>query len=407
MNTADALALEAGLRLAGAEPAPAERADLVIVNTCSVTASADQGARQSIRRVARQNPTARLVVTGCYASRRPQELLVLPGVVRVVSNDGKRDLRTLVDSLVSVAAAGQTARSAGGPCGAPLRPGVAGRTAWTLAVQTGCDEACSYCVIPRTRGRGRSVTVDDVRAQVGRAVDQGYREVVLAGVHLGSYGRDLTPARTLAELLGTLARQLDGAGVRVRVSSIEPMDVSDDLLDIVSTAPCFAPHLHVPLQHASDRVLRAMRRPYTLAEYARAIEGIRRRLPNAAIGADVMVGFPGEQEDDVDALCRYLESSPLTSLHVFPYSERPGTEAVALGGRVEGATVRSRAARVRDISSRLQDRFRRAQIGTEHDALTLEDGTMALTGNYCKVRVPAGRARNEWVRVRVRTAGES
>jgi threonylcarbamoyladenosine tRNA methylthiotransferase MtaB len=444
VNTGESLALEAALREAGARPAPAEAADVVLVNTCSVTAAADQGARQAIRRLARRNPAVRVLVSGCYASRRPDDLAALPGVIAVVPNSSKPQLATLVGSLFEHAqgllpvagGSGATRRIPGGhgpvataradgapadlwmksapagpesdghgPCGSALQPGVAGRTAWTLAVQVGCDQACSYCVIPRTRGAGRSVPIETVCEHLLQAVERGYREVVIAGVHLGAYGRDLSPGSSLAALLDAVARTVDGLGVRIRVSSVEPMDCSRELLDVMTGAPCFARHFHLPLQHGADRVLLAMRRPYILSRYAAVADEVRRRVPDAAIGTDVMLGFPGETDDDVDALCRYLESSPLTALHVFPYSDRPGTEAASLAGSVHGTAVHERASRVRAIGQCLHDRFLTAQVGTEHEALTLDDGTLALTGNYCKVRIPAGLARNEWVRVRVLTAG--
>jgi threonylcarbamoyladenosine tRNA methylthiotransferase MtaB len=408
VNTADSLVLEAALLRAGATPAPAERADVVVVNTCSVTAAADQGARQAIRRIARGNPAARLVVTGCYATRSPGHLASLPGVTGVVAHGAGQAAAVLAASVQPPSAtdgAQLGADGAEGPCGGLIRPGLAGRTVWTVAVQTGCDQACSYCVVPGTRGPGRSLKIDDACQRIRQAADRGFREVVLAGVHLGSYGRDLRPARSLTDLLRAATQAAAGGRVRLRLSSIEPMDCTDDLLEVVAGTACVAPHLHVPLQHASDRVLAAMRRPYTLQHYARVVDGVRRRLPNAAIGADVMVGFPGEEESDVDALCAYLEASPLTSLHVFPYSERPGTAATTFSGKVNGAVARDRAARVRAIAAGLQNRFERAQIGLEHEALTLEDGTVALTGNYCRIRISPGHARNEWVRVRVRAGG--
>lgn len=403
VNTADSLALEAALVQAGASPGRADVADVVIVNSCAVTASAEQGTRQAIRRLVRTNPGARVLVTGCYATRRPDELALLEGVLQVVPNEGKARLDTIARSVLGIAP--PLPATGDGPCGAAIAPGLAGRTAWTLAVQTGCDERCTYCVIPSTRGPGRSALPGVVQQQVRHAAARGFREVVLAGVHLGSYGRDLQPALSLVDLLGGLAPLARALGVRLRISSLEPMDVTGGLVDLVAEAGVFAPHFHLPLQHASDRVLSAMGRPYTLEHYARVVDRVRATLPEAAIGADVMVGFPGEDESDVDTLCRYLARSPLTSLHVFPYSDRPGTPAATLSGKVHGACTRDRATRVRAIGAALSDRFRAGQVGTEHVALTLEDGTLALTGNYCKVRIPPGHARNEWVRVRILAAG--
>ena len=394
VNQADSIGFDEELLAAGAVATTPDSADLVIVNTCSVTASSDQGARQTIRRVARDNPTARIVVTGCYATRRPDELAALPNVVRVVPNDDKPQLIQLM------------AIPGDGPCGAAIEPGVAGRTAFTLRVQTGCAEPCSYCIIPTTRGAPRSVPPDDIVREVERVSAAGFKEIVLTGVHLGSYGRDLHPRSSLIELLAALAdscsaKALAERGILFRISSLEPMDCSREIVDLVSTSERFAPHFHLPLQHASDRVLAAMRRPYTLAYYAGLVDGIRAKLPHASIGSDVIVGFPGETDEDFAQLADYLDRSPLTHLHVFPYSDRPGTPATAMGGKVPGAAIRERGQRVREIGQRLTTRFRDSQIGTTHRALTLEDGTLAVTGNYLKVRIAPGRGRNDWVRVRI------
>jgi threonylcarbamoyladenosine tRNA methylthiotransferase MtaB len=179
------------------------------------------------------------------------------------------------------------------------------------------------------------------------------------------------------------------------------MDCSREIVELVADAERFAPHFHLPLQHAADRLLRAMRRPYTIAQYASLVDAIRTRMPHASIGSDIIIGFPGETDLDVEQLAAYLERSPLTHIHVFPYSDRPGTPASTMRDKVAGGLIRERARRIREIGQRLTARFRDSQIGTTHRALTLEDGSLAVTGNYLKVRIPPGRARNEWVRLRV------
>jgi threonylcarbamoyladenosine tRNA methylthiotransferase MtaB len=405
VNQADSLGFEESLRASGAESAAPESADLVIVNTCSVTATADQGARQTIRRVARDNPSARIVVTGCYATRRPDELAALPNVAQVVCNDDKP---RLIPLLRRTEGTGETAEYAekpdgDGPCGAPIEPGVAGRTAYTLRVQTGCAEPCSYCIIPSTRGRPRSVPIADLLRDVERIVAAGFKEIALTGVHLGSYGRDLEPRSSLDDLLRALAGGKASAerSVLFRISSLEPMDCAPAIVDLVATSDRLAPHFHLPLQHASDRVLARMRRPYTIARYASLVDEIRARIPNASIGSDIIVGFPGETDDDFEKLASYLERSPLTHIHVFPYSDRAGTPASTMDGKVAGGVIRERGRRVREIGAQLTQRFRESQVGTTHRALTLEDGSLAVTGNYLKLRIPAGQPRNEWVRVRV------
>jgi threonylcarbamoyladenosine tRNA methylthiotransferase MtaB len=401
VNQADSLAFEEDLASAGGEAVSPDRADLVVVNTCSVTATADQGARQTIRRVARDNPGARIVVTGCYATRRPDEIAALPNVVRVVRNDDKPRLLPMVRALVTTA---ERFGAGDGPCGSPIEPGVAGRTAFTLRVQTGCDEPCAYCIIPSTRGAPRSVPLSNLLDDIDRVAAAGFREIALTGVHLGSYGRDLAPRSSLEDLLAAIDDRPAARALRFRVSSLEPMDCTRAIVDRVAGSSRFAAHFHLPLQHASDRVLAAMRRPYTIAFYRSLVDRIRDRLPHASIGTDVIVGFPGETDRDFDELEQYLAASPVTHVHAFPYSDRPGTDAAVMDGKVHGAIVRDRARRIRTVAQDLGRRFVDSQVGTVHRALTIEDGTLAVTGNYLKLRIPAGTARNEWVRVLVKSA---
>jgi threonylcarbamoyladenosine tRNA methylthiotransferase MtaB len=406
VNQADSLGFEEELRVRGATAAAsADDADVVIVNTCSVTSSADQGARQTVRRLARINPEAKVVVTGCYATRRPDEFSGLTNVLRVVPNGDKASVVSLLAADLGLTTS-ERFGDGEGSCGSAIEPGVAGRTAFTLRVQTGCAQPCAYCIIPTTRGEPRSVQPDGILSELDRIARAGFKEIALTGVHLGSYGRDLRPASSLIDLLRALEAH-PKPDVRLRISSLEPMDCSQEIVDLVARHDCFAPHFHLPLQHASGHMLTAMRRPYTRPYYAGLVGSIRSRIPSASIGSDVIVGFPGETVEDFDELCGYLEHSPLTHVHVFPYSDRPGTVASAMGGKIHGAVIRDRAARVREISRRLVVRFRESQLGTIHRALTLEDGSLAVTGNYLKVRIPPGHERNEWIRVKVTAAGET
>jgi threonylcarbamoyladenosine tRNA methylthiotransferase MtaB len=391
VNQADSLRIEEDLLARGGVAVASNDADLVVVNTCSVTASADQGARQTIRRIARDNPSARIVVTGCYATRRPDEIAALPNVVRIVSNREK-------DGLVQSTA--ERFGDGDGACGAAVVPGVAGRTAFTLRVQTGCEERCSYCIIPTTRGAGRSLPIARVLDDVARVAAAGFKEIALTGVHLGSYGRDLDSDQSLL----TLLQALDGTAhdVTFRISSLEPMDCTPEVVGLVAASGGrFAPHFHLPLQHASDRMLAAMCRPYTLAYYRRLVDGIVHVLPHAAIGTDMIVGFPGERDDDCRANLEYLPGAPLSHVHVFPYSDRPGTAASRRRDKVTGATIRERAAALRAIGADLARRFRHMQVGAVRPGLTLEDGTLVVTDNYVKVRIPPGVARNARVKVRL------
>jgi threonylcarbamoyladenosine tRNA methylthiotransferase MtaB len=398
VNQADSLAIEGDLRVRGAVAARPQDADVVVVNTCSVTATADQGARQTIRRIVRDNPTARVIVTGCYATRRPDDLRDLPNVARVVSNGDKDRLVDLVADGIGLPTAERFAGGEG-PCGARLMPGAAGRTALTLRVQTGCDERCSYCIIPYTRGTGRSRPLRGVLEDIRRAVGAGYKEIAITGVHLGSYGRDLADGTTLELLVRALAAWPHE--VLFRISSLEPMDCSDDVVDLVAGSPRLAPHFHLPLQHGCDDVLRAMRRPYTSSFYRRLVDRIRTRVPDAAIGSDLIVGFPGETSAQFDESTRLLEVLPLTHLHVFPYSDRPGTTASTMPGKVPGADIRARGAAVREIGRGLTHRFQQSQVATLRQALTVDDGTHVVTDNYLKLPIDRALPRNEWVQVRV------
>ena len=401
VNQSDSLRLEEDLRRRGGTPAVSADADIVIVNTCSVTATADQGARQAIRRIARENPAAQIVATGCYATRRPDELASLPGVVRVVRNDLKLDLHELLGPSTA-----ERFGDGDGPCGELIQPGMAGRTAFTLRVQTGCDQPCSYCIIPTTRGTGRSLPLAHVVAEARRVAEAGFREIALTGVHLGSYGRDLDQPSSLFDLLCALAT-ID-ADVTFRISSLEPMDCTPEIVQLVAlSGGRFAPHFHLPLQHGSNRMLEAMRRPYTVSFYDDLVATIVDALPHASVGTDMIVGFPGESDEDFAGSLEYIARAPLSHVHVFPYSDRPGTEASRMAEKVPGPVVRERGAALRRAAADRTVRFRQAQVGTIRPGLTLEDGTLVVTDNYLKVRIPAGRARNERVQVRLTSMSEA
>jgi threonylcarbamoyladenosine tRNA methylthiotransferase MtaB len=398
VNQADSLGIEGSLRARGAISASPDEADLVVVNTCSVTATADQGARQTIRRIARSNPDVQIVVTGCYATRRPSDLRDLPNVTHVVSNQLKDELVAAIESSVPSLSTASRYGEGEGPCGA-LEPGVAGRTAFTMRVQTGCEETCSYCIIPTTRGASRSRPLSEITKQLDHVVAAGYKEIVITGVHLGSYGRDLHDGSTLTTLLRRLSEW--DADVLFRISSLEPMDCTNEIVELVASSPRLAPHFHLPLQHGADDVLRRMRRPYTAAQYRQLVERIHRVMPQASIGSDVIVGFPGETSAEFDQTVSLLGALPLTHLHVFPYSDRPGTEASSLRDKVDGVTIRERGQRVRAIGSEMSSRFRRSQSGTVRRALTVDDGWSAVTDNYLKVLLDEQHPRNQWIDARV------
>lgn len=398
VNQAESLAIEAAMRARGATSVSPDEADVVVVNTCSVTASADQGARQTIRRIARVNPRVRVVVTGCYATRQPGEVAALPNVVRVVENAGKDALVDAVAEDIGLTTAWRFG-DGDGPCGTTLTPGTAGRTALTLRVQTGCEEACSYCIIPSTRGMSRSRPLEGVVRDVQRAIDAGYKEIVMTGVHLGSYGRDLTDGTSLATLIRTLRDW--PADVLFRISSLEPMDCTAEIVEMVASSRRLAPHFHLPLQHGSDAMLRAMRRPYTVSYYRTLIDRIKTVLPHASVGSDIIVGFPGETAAHFTEMRMVLEELPLTHLHVFPYSDRPGTDASRTFPKVDGREVRERGREARAIGERMARRFRESQVGRTLRGLSVDDGRSVVTNNYLKLRLDLRQPRNEWVRVRV------
>ena len=412
---------EQGCHLAG----DADGADVVVLNTCTVTAAADTQAREAIRKLHAANPSTCIVVTGCYAQRAPEELAVLPGVSFVVGNSHKPQIPSLLQSislmppvgaqhaashlrrLPQVSGSHEIAKILTGDIFdlsevlvAPVLGGEGNHTRPTLKIQDGCNARCSFCVIPFVRGKSRSLPPEKVVAEIQRLAGSGYREIVLSGINLGAYGRDLSPRVAFLDLLG---RILDETPVeRLRVSSIEPLDVSLTLIDLIASSERLAPHFHMPLQSASDRILAAMHRWYRAEHYARRIELIHERLPYAAIGADVITGFPGETEADHAATLRFIEERPFTYLHVFSYSPRPGTKAAALPHQVPGSVIKGRARELRALAETKSAEFRASQIGRILRVLTLrrdpEDEpsfTPALSENYLSVQLPLTLPHNQ------------
>jgi threonylcarbamoyladenosine tRNA methylthiotransferase MtaB len=397
LNQFDTAALEGLLRRrglrAGGEGEPAE---LVVVNTCTVTGRADAEARRLTRRLHRQHPRARLLVTGCYAERDARALASLPGVDAVVGHGDRDSLPGLLDRWLGPAP-GEPAAAPDHGCETPASPPAlhfGHRTRAYLKVQEGCDLRCSYCVIPRVRGASRSVAPGEVARSLAALVEQGYREVVLTGVNTGDWGKDLPGSPALPDLLERLLR-VPGLG-RLRLNSLEPRTVSDSLLELLADpAGRLAPHLQVPLQSGSDTVLRAMRRNYRTRHYRRVVERLRERVPDVAVGADVIVGFPGEGQAEFEETRAFIDEAGLDYLHVFSWSAREGTPAASLPARVDPAEVRRRAGLLRELAARRSLLFRRRFLGRTLEAVTLdalrEDGRRrALTGNFIDVTLPAG-----------------
>jgi len=430
--------LERGLERAGA----ARDAEIVVLNTCTVTEGADKDARASIRRLQRVNPECRILVTGCYAQRAPEELAALPGVTWVVGNSHKHQAAEIATSSSSDVPSSGSSSSGFVPLGqlsgdqtgnvvvgdifahtellaAPVFEAANERTRPNLKVQDGCDNRCSFCVIPYVRGQSRSLPMERVIAEVRTLVEAGHREVVISGINLGRWGRDLEGSSQLSVVSSQLGpttndRRLESlirailertSLSKLRISSVEPMDWSDELIRLVASSPRIAKHAHVPMQSGSDAVLRRMHRKYRPWHYRERILKIRAAMPTAAIGADVMVGFPGETEAEFDETRRTIEELPFTYLHVFTYSARPGTPAAVHAGQVPVAAARERNRVLREIASKKKAAFMQSLVGTVAEAITLQSGgtdfTEALTDNYLKMKISGRREANRWMDVNV------
>jgi len=391
---ADGAALESQLAAKGFSTA-GERsaADLVILNTCTVTASADEDVRQAIRRVHRENASARILVTGCYAQRAPEELAAMPGVEWVVGNSHKTQIADLLTAapyhgniFVGDIFAQHDFLSA------PVADAAGDRTRPNLKIQDGCNNRCSFCIIPFVRGRSRSAPAQQVLEQV-RALAARYREIVLSGINLGRWGREAGSTMRLADLIRLLLAETDVE--RLRLSSVEPMDFSDDLLGLMAGSSRIAKHVHAPLQSGCDGTLRRMHRKYRPRHYADRISKARTLMPCAAIGADVMVGFPGETDADFEESRQFIAGLPFTYLHVFTYSERPGTLAASASEQVPMPVRKERNRVLRELAAAKNRAFRERMIGSRLSAVTLHEPGAALSENYLKVEMARHREPNQ------------
>ncbi len=448
---ADGAAIERQFRDRGLERAflPSQ-AEIVVLNTCTVTASADQDARAAIRRIHRENPACQIVVTGCYAQRAPEELAALPGVSRVIGNSHKH---LLVDIAVPAIAPSSTSSTATtfvpltslAPevanqiyvsdifahtelLAAPVFDAANQRTRPNLKVQDGCDNRCSFCVIPYVRGHSRSLPLSQILREVNVLVESGYREVVISGINLGRWGRDLArqndavprehvwggrprPPKGISRPITFCLEYLVSAILaettleKLRISSVEPMDWSDELIRLIAKSPRIARHAHVPMQSGSDGVLRRMHRKYRPWHYREKIEKIHAAMPTAAIGADVMVGFPGETDTEFEETRLMIEELPFTYLHVFTYSPRPGTPAATLPNQVPVRVARERNRILRDLAAAKKLEFQKSFVGKTIEAITLNvfhgQYTEALTDNYLKLRLKGPLPANHWITAQV------
>jgi threonylcarbamoyladenosine tRNA methylthiotransferase MtaB len=427
---ADGAAIEQQFRAQGMERAAvAGDAELVVLNTCTVTASADQDARAAIRRIHRENPECKIVVTGCYAQRAPDEIAALPGVAQVIGNSHKHKLAEVVSQrdFVSLQQLRANSREAGTEnlpslpaeiyvsdifahtelLAAPVFEAANERTRPNLKVQDGCDNRCSFCVIPSVRGQSRSLRLERILSEVNTLAEAGYREVVISGINLGRWGLDFPSdfeARNCIE--GLVRAILDRTSLeKLRISSVEPMDWSDELIELMASSPRIAKHAHVPMQSGSDAVLRRMHRKYRPWHYRKKIEKIRASMPGAAIGADVMTGFPGETDAEFEETRRMVDELPFTYLHVFTYSARPGTPAAAMAQQISVEKARERNRILRSLAAEKKSAFMRSFVGKTIPAITLNEydgvGTEALTDNYLKLRLEGNHSSNRWLNTEI------
>jgi threonylcarbamoyladenosine tRNA methylthiotransferase MtaB len=390
-NQFESAAMTEALGRAGYELVPFnDVADVYIVNSCTVTARTDAESRKLIRRAVRRNGAARVVVTGCYAQVAPTELSGLPGVNLVMGNTEKRGIVALLQELGDeprVQVADIMAETAATPL---ALESFAEHTRAFLQVQNGCDAFCSYCIVPYARGKSRSVPLADVLAGVNGFVAQGFQEVVLTGIHLGGYGRDLVPAVALHDLLRAIGgeRQV----TRLRLGSVEPNEVTDELVAFLADSPIACQHLHLPLQSGSDSVLERMNRHYTAGFCRDLVSSLVNRIPDLAIGLDLIAGFPGESEAEFAAGYELVASLPVAFLHVFPYSRRPGTPAAAMAGQLPPAVISGRAALLRELGETKKRAFGARFLGRTMPVLVQQaDGNGLLTGlsrNYLSVSFP-------------------
>lgn len=410
LNQYETEVIREGFIAAGHDIVPFDtQADLYLVNTCTVTQKADHDARRLLRQAKRRNPSALVVAAGCYAQTDAGHLAAMPEVDLVLGNADKLRLSDWLSGARPEPGVRVTDLSRQ-TCFEPVSVRTfASHTRAFVKIQDGCDARCAYCKVPLARGPNRSRPLDDTIAQIRQLCASGHREVVLIGIHLGTYGRDLTPPASLAELLRAL---LDGAQPeRLRLSSIEPLEFSPELIDILAThAGRICRHLHIPLQSGSDRVLAAMDRRYTAEEYASIVGELARRIPGLAIGADVLVGLPGETDDDHARTRELVQTLPLAYLHVFSYSPREGTLAASLPGPVRPDLIKTRSRELLAISSYKHTSYLGSLVGTEQSVLfehQVGDQVVGHTDTYAEVAVPAGEAqRNDLARVRVDGAAD-
>jgi len=373
--------------------APGESADLCIVNTCTVTGKASMQARQAVRRAVRENPGARIVVTGCYAQTEPEALAQIEGVEAVIGQADKFKIPELIENIAQEPQSKLMSRHADIHRETTFKDlwvsAFDSRTRPFLKVQDGCNAFCTYCIVPHSRGRSRSMPVDGVLKSLLRYNAAGYHEVVLTGIHLGCYGQDLSPATGLLKLL----ERIDASGFkgRIRLSSIEPLELTDDIIRLVGAHPKFCRHFHMPLQSGDNHILQRMHRPYTSKFFRERVEKITKEIPDAAIGVDTLIGFPGEDRDAFDNTYNLIRELPVAYLHVFPFSPRKGTPAYLYPDQIPAEVSKQRCEKMRLLGAGKREAFYRGNRGKKVEVLVesqrdADTGLLkGLTSNYIPV----------------------
>ena len=387
-----------------------EAADVHIVNTCTVTQKESMQSRQAVRQAVRSNPHARIVVTGCYAETSPDDIKTIEGVTDIIGQGEKQTINSLIcgdhhrTAALSVSGCGDIGKKREFEL-MPIAV-TAPRTRPFLKIQDGCDAFCTYCIVPYARGRSRSMPLKNVLRSISQLAEAGYHEVVLTGIHLGAYGRDLSPADNLAVLLGRIR---DSALIdRVRLSSIEPLELTDEIIRRVAESDIFCRHFHIPLQSGDDGILKKMGRPYTREAFSGLVSRIHELMPDAAIGADTLIGFPGESEKAFAQTHALIENLPISYLHVFPFSVRPGTPAAELTDNIPNEIIKDRCEQMRRMGQDKRMNFYRQFVGETMPVLieTKRDGSTGLlkgiSSNYLPVSIEGNdELRNKIVEVKV------
>lgn len=389
-NQFESAAMYEALANAGYSLIPFDQpADIYVINTCTVTSRADAESRKLIRRAARCNPVATIIVTGCYAQVAAEEALSIPGVRMVIGNREKRDLISILSDLESAPSL-QVQDIMNDVADDPLPVETfAEHTRAFLQIQNGCNAFCSYCIVPYARGRSRSVTTSSVLEAVHRFADQGYQEIVLTGIHLGAYGLDLSPRTDLFRLL----KEIESSPVvpRLRLGSIEPLEISPEMIGLLAASDTLCPHLHIPLQSAADSVLSRMNRHYTTGWFRDLVDRLLTAMPDLTIGLDLIAGFPGETEDEFSRGVAFLRDLPFSYAHVFPYSQRQGTPAATMTGQLSPGIIKERSALLRAVGEEKRRAWQEKWIGRKLEVLIQEKvrggSYTGLARNYLPVNL--------------------